>query len=49
MRAHTDEPQRRGDVVLIVAAGELAERAVKHLSARFPGLVVLQEGPETKW
>lgn len=40
---------RRGDVVLIVAGGELAERAVRHLSARFPGLVVLQEDPETKW
>ncbi len=45
----TSIPQRRGDVVLIVAGGELATRAVKHLSARFPGLVVLQEEPETKW
>lgn len=42
-------PRRRGDVVLIVAGGELASRAMKHLSARFPGLVVLQEDPETKW
>lgn len=41
--------QRRGEVVLIIAGGELAERAVKHLAARFPGLVVLQEEPETKW
>ena len=49
MRALADEPQRSGDVVLIVAEGELAERAVKHLYARFPGLVVLREGPETKW
>lgn len=45
----TSIPQRRGDVVLIVAGGELATRAVKHLSARFPGLIVLQEEPETKW
>jgi folate-dependent phosphoribosylglycinamide formyltransferase PurN len=49
MHVHRDQAQRRGEVVLIVAAGELAERAVKHLSARFPGLVVLQEAPETKW
>ena len=44
-----NEPSRRGDVVMIVAGGELAERAIKHMSARFPGLVVLQEEPETKW
>lgn len=40
--------QRRGDVVFIVAGGELAKRAIKHLSVRFPELVVLQEEPETK-
>ncbi|MFT5508161.1 MAG: hypothetical protein ACI89J_001232 [Hyphomicrobiaceae bacterium] len=40
--------QKRGEVVLIVAGGELADRAIKHLSVRFPGLVVLQEEPETK-
>lgn len=45
----TPIPQRRGDVVLIIAGGELAARAIKHLSARFPGLVVLQEEPEGKW
>ena len=45
----TQVPQRRGEVVLIIAGGELAARAIKHLSARFPGLVVLQEEPETKW
>lgn len=48
MASQTEHP-RRGDVVMIVAGGELAERAVKHMSARFPGLVVLQEDPETKW
>ncbi|MGI9479666.1 MAG: formyl transferase [Hyphomicrobiaceae bacterium] len=45
----TPVAQRRGEVVLIVAGGDLAARAVKHLAARFPGLVVLQEEPETKW
>jgi folate-dependent phosphoribosylglycinamide formyltransferase PurN len=40
---------RRGDVVMIVAGGELATRAIKHMAVRFPGLVVLQEEPETKW
>ena len=45
----TPPPPRRGEVVLIVAGGELASRAIKHLSARFPGLVVLREEPETKW
>lgn len=49
MIAPTSAGQRRGEVVLIVAGGELAQRAVKHLAARFPGLVVLQEEPETKW
>ena len=43
------EHSRRGDVVMIVAGGELAERAIKHMSARFSGLVVLQEDPENKW
>lgn len=45
----TQPPIRRGEVVLIVAGGELADRAIRHLSARFPGLVVLREEPETKW
>ncbi len=40
---------RRGEVVLLTARGALANRAIAHLSARFPGLVVLQEEPETKW
>ncbi len=40
---------RRGEIVLLVAGGTLAERVQRHLAARFPSLVVLQEQPETRW
>jgi len=44
-----NDTNRRGEVVFLIAGGELSERAIKHLSARFPGVVVLREAPETKW
>ena len=49
MTMSDDAAGRRGEVVLIVAGGELAERAINYLSAHFANLVVLREQPETKW
>ena len=48
MQANLSISQRRGDVVLLVARGSLAEWAARKLAERFDGLVILREEPETK-
>ena len=48
MQANLSNSQRRGEVVLLVARGSLAEWAARKLAERFDGLVILREEPETK-